>query len=203
MNEDKNKKITCYSDGEQDMMNKTQQWRGTLFEPLLQLLVKLKITPNILTFISLLSGIAFCFVFYTNKPTAFILLALHVLLDGLDGPLARYTGRASNQGSFTDTTADQIVVTCSTIAFIHAGYISIVAGGLYIFLYTMVVIFAMVRSTLAIPYSWLVRPRFIVYTWFIIEVYLLPGSINYVLWFFTFLLGIKMLTGFIKIRKKL
>ena len=45
---------------------------------------------------------------------------------------------------------------------IATDYAGIWAGGLYVFFYTMVVIFAMVRSALAIPYSWLVRPRFII-----------------------------------------
>jgi hypothetical protein len=78
-----------------------------------------------------------------------------------------------------------------------------VAGGLYVFFYTLVVVFAMIRNSLAIPYSWLVRPRFFVYVWILIEVYWLPGTIDYVLWAFTGLLMIKMASGFIKIRCKL
>ncbi len=67
----------------------------------------------------------------------------------------------------------------------------------------MVVAFAMIRNSMAIPYSWLVRPRFIVYAWLLVETYWLPGTIEYVLWTFGALLGWKMLTGFRRIRRVL
>jgi hypothetical protein len=63
--------------------------------------------------------------------------------------------------------------------------------------------FAMVRNALSIPYSWLVRPRFFVYVWFFVETYYLPGTIDYVLWFFNALLGAKVLTGYWKIRARI
>jgi hypothetical protein len=59
---------------------------------------------------------------------------------------------------------------------------SLVAGGVYVSVYTVVVLFAMARNTLQIPYSWLVRPRFVVYGWIGVESISLPGTLNYVLW---------------------
>lgn len=197
-------KVTCYSGGEGRFMQVTQALRGWLFGPLLGLLAQLKIRPNHLTLLSLLAGLAFCPVFlWVSKGTAFALLIAHVLLDGLDGPLARFTGTASNQGSFTDTTSDQVVVAFTTVTMIYAGHASVWAGGLYLFFYTMVVIFAMVRNALAIPYAWLVRPRFLVYAAFPVEVHLWRGSLNLLLWAVTVLLAIKMLTGFLRIRKSI
>jgi phosphatidylglycerophosphate synthase len=197
-------KVTCYSDGEGAFMQGSQELRGRLFRPLLAGLARLGLTPNHLTLLSLLTGLAFCPLFlWSSKAVAFGLLLAHVLLDGLDGPLARYLRTASNQGSFTDTTADQVVVAFSTVTLIHAGQAGAWAGGLYVFFYSMVVIFAMVRNALAVPYSWLVRPRFLVYAWFPVEVYLWPGSLNILLWIVTLLLAVKMLTGFIQIRRRL
>lgn len=197
-------KVTCYSEGESEFMRQSQELRGRLLQPLLAVLARLRVTPNQLTFLSLAAGLAFCPVFIWRYPLpAFGLLLGHVLLDGLDGPLARFTRRASNQGSFTDTTADQIVVAFSTVTLIHTGHAGIWPGGLYLFFYSMVVIFAMVRNALAIPYSWLVRPRFLVYAWFPIEVYLWPGSLSILWWLLSILLGIKMLTGFIQIRRQM
>lgn len=183
-------------------MRRSQELRGRWLHPLLRILARVHLTPNQLTGLSLLAGLAFCPVFlWGNKIFALGLLLAHVLLDGLDGPLARYTRRASNQGSFTDTAADQVVVTFTTVMLIHAGHIAVWPGGLYIFFYGTVVLFAMVRNALAIPYSWLVRPRFLVYAWIPLEVYAWPGSLNFALWIISSLLGIKMITGFIKIRR--
>jgi hypothetical protein len=86
---------------------------------------------------------------------------------------------------------------------IATGYASAWPGGLYISFYCIVVFFAMVRSALSIPYSWIVRPRFIVYLWFPLEVYLWRGSLNYILWLSALVLAIKMLSGFIRIRRSI
>ena len=46
-------------------------------------------------------------------------------------------------------------------------------------------------------------PRFFVYLWIPVEANWLPGSIDIVVWIFTALLAIKMLSGFLRIRKNL
>jgi phosphatidylglycerophosphate synthase len=196
-------KADCYSARERAAMVWTQQLRSRLLAPLLKLLAACGVTPDQLTLLSLAAGLAFCPLYFVSPPAAMVLLALHVLLDGLDGPLARHTRVASHKGSFTDTMSDQLVVVATTITLMYAHVIGVTAGGAYIFLYTVVVLFAMVRNVLAIPYSWLVRPRFAVYAWMIVETYCWPGSIDYVLWLFNVLLAVKLLTGFIRIRQRI
>ncbi|HIF33375.1 MAG TPA: hypothetical protein EYQ75_17370 [Planctomycetaceae bacterium] len=109
--------------------------------------------------------------------------------------MARFKNVDSPRGSFTDTVSDQIVVVATTITLMWAETVSIPAGGVYIFLYTTVVAFATVRNALAVPYSWLVRPRFVVYAWLLVESAFWPGSIEYVIWVYNLLLGFKMITG--------
>jgi len=193
----------CYSAGERDWMIYTQQLRGRVLRPFLTVLNRCGIKPDHLTLISLVTGLLFCPLFFWWKELAFGLLLLHVLLDGLDGPLARHLNVASRRGSFTDTICDQSVIAGCTITLMFAGTIGIIPGTLYVFLYTVVVLFAMVRNALKIPYSWLVRPRFAVYLWLLVETYLWPGTIDYVLWGFNVVLLIKMLTGFLQIRKRI
>lgn len=199
----KSKIADCYSDGERNWMLRTQQLRARLFRPLLEILERVSVTPDHLTLLSFLCGLAFCPVYFWSQGTAFGLLFLHVLIDGLDGPLARHLGVDSRRGSFTDTIADQSVIAACTMTLMFAGTVSIIPGTLYVFLYTVVVLFAMARNSLGIPYTWLIRPRFAVYLWLIVEAWLWPGTIGYVLWFFNGLLLIKMLTGFLKIRRRI
>jgi len=196
-------KADCYSAGERDWMLATQRWREQALAPLLRSLVRVQVTPNDLTLLSLLAGLAFCPLWLVSRPAAMVALLVHVLLDGLDGPLARFTNVASRRGSFTDSMADQIVVTGVTITLMATGVVGIVPGGAYVFLYTLVVAFAMIRNALAVPYSWLVRPRFIMYGWLLVETYAWPGSLEWLLWTFNVLLAWKVLTGFRKIRSKI
>lgn len=197
-------KINCYSGGEGAFMDWSQSLRGCWLEPALRWMAKLGLRGNHITLLSMLAGLGFCPVFlWGSRPIAFGLLVLHVLLDGLDGPLARFRGQASNRGSFTDTMADQLVVTATAVTMIHAGYAGAWPGGLYVFFYAVVVAFAFARNALEAPYSWLFRPRFIVFIWFVIEVYAWAGSLEWVLWIATALLALKCLTGFITIRRRM
>ena len=196
-------KADCYAASERNMMVFTQQVRGWLLAPLLRLLTALGVKPDHLTFLSLLAGLAFCPLFFVSKPAAFVMIALHVLLDGLDGPLARHAGVASRKGSFTDTMSDQTVIVASTLTLMWCGIAGLVPGALYMVTYTVVVLFAMARNALDTPYSWLVRPRFYVYAWFAVETYWLPGTIDYLLWVCVVLLAIKALSGFVRIRKRI
>lgn len=196
--------ITCYSGGEDDFMKWSQSLRGKWLLPLLRRMARAGLQANHITMASLIAGLAFCPTFlWGSKAAAFALLALHVILDGLDGPLARFWRKASNRGSFTDTMADQIVVTTTAIAAIHAGIAGPWPAGLYIFFYTVVVAFAFARNAMDAPYSWLFRPRFLIFAWLVVEIYWWPGTLNWVLWSSTALLAIKCLTGFIKIRNRM
>jgi phosphatidylglycerophosphate synthase len=198
-------KADCYSATERSAMEVTQQWRGWLLRPTMTAVAAWGVTADHVTAASLVAGLTFCPLFIWSKPAALVMLALHILLDGVDGTLARHTGTTSRRGSFTDSVSDQIVVVATTVTLMATPQhiVGIWPGGLYVFVYTMVVAFAMVRNALAVPYSWVVRPRFIVYAWFVIELYLVPGTIDYVLWLFNGLLAWKMATGFLRIRRKI
>ena len=193
----------CYSDGERKAMEWAQRLRGTVLNPVLQILTRLQVTPDHLTLISLLSGLSFCAVWFWSKPAALTGLFIHVLLDGLDGPLARHLNSASRRGSFTDTIADQTVITATTITLMADHVIEIAAGGIYLSVYAIVVAMAMVRNAMDIPYSLLFRPRFLVYGWFVVETYCLPGTISGLLWLINALLAWKLFTGFVSLRRHL
>lgn len=194
--------VNCYSESEASFMAHSRALRVRIMGPLLRLLDCCGVTPNQVTLLSLLAGLMFCPLFAWNALTAaYIMLVLHALLDAIDGPLARYQGSASSQGSITDTMADQLVVTFTTLALIAAGIVGTWVGGLYIFAYSVVVIFAMIRSALSIPYCWLIRPRFIIYLWIPLEMSVWDGSLDVLMWISTALLAVNMLTGFIRIRR--
>ncbi len=193
----------CYSSSERRMMNAGQRLRAWLLASALKALDQRGIHADHITALSLGAGLAFCPLFFVSKPLAFAMLALHVLLDGLDGPLARLRNDASRKGSFTDSMADQIVIAASTTTLMAAGTVAILPGTLYILAYTLVVLFAMIRNAIGIPYRWLLRPRFIVYVWLIVETYYYPGTINIAVWAFALLLSAFAIRGFFRIRAKL
>ena len=196
-------KADCYSGGERAAMEWTQRARGRLLGPLLRLLAALRVTPDHLTLASLLVGLLFCVLWFWSPAAALAALLIHVLLDGLDGPLARHLGLASRRGSFTDTVADQTVISATAITLMADRVIDVAAGGVYLSAYTAVVAIPMVRNAMEIPYSWLLRPRFLVYGWILVEAFFWPGTINQVLWLINAVLIWKLLTGFFHLRERL
>jgi phosphatidylglycerophosphate synthase len=205
MTDDSNSKGDCYSAGERASMEWTQRLRGRWLFPILSWLSRCGIRADHVTFLSLLSGLAFCPVYPLAPGWGLALLGLHVVLDGIDGPLARHTNSVKRSGSFVDTVCDQCVIAATTMTLMALSppRIGVPAGVLYLFLYTMVVAFAMVRNAIGVPYRWIIRPRFYVYGWLVIETYVWPGTLETLIWICIGLLSLKFLSGFHRLRNSL
>ena len=193
----------CYSARDRRMMDWWSSVRAKLLRPLVALLERFDVSADLVTLAAFISGLAFSLVLAWSPAAALGALALHVILDGLDGPLARFRGTAGRRGSFTDTLCDQTVVTASTAALVVGGYLHALPAMLYVFVYTMVVIFAMVRNALRVPYRFVVRPRFFVYLWIPLEVYLWPGSLTWVVSLSLLFLTYAMGRGVVRLRRVL
>ncbi len=204
MNNENQEKKDCYSAGDRKLMEFSQRIRGAALLPVLRLLTRAGIRPNHISFISLLFGWgAVWFLYSSQNYIALTVLFLHVLADGLDGPLARYQKVSSNAGSFVDTLVDQIIITSLTIVLMDRGIVGIFPGGIYIFVYTAVITFSMVRNAIHIPYLWILRPRFLVYFWLILEFSLLPNTINWIVWLCNGILTVNFYDGFRQLKKNI
>ena len=207
MTDDLPNKVDCYADSERDGMVRYQNFKDRRLAPLLDVLTRCGITPNRMTLISTLIGLAFVPAYFWSPGLAFGLLIAHLILDGVDGPLARHTGTASQAGSFVDTVGDQVVVVATTIALMasddESRVIGIVSGSIYCLTYTIVVGFAMIRNALRVPYRFILRPRWIVSVWMIVDHYFLRETLDYLIWGCNALLIVLTITGFEAIRSAL
>ncbi len=199
-------KADCYSDGERAAMEWGQRIRARALAPLLKLLSRLSISADLVTGLSLLVGLAAIVMLAVGwQWAAVVCLVFHVLLDALDGPLARMQGTASPRGSFADTLADQIVVTGVAIWWIATNPQTwqIVMGCSFVFLYTLVVAIAMVRNAMEVPYTWLIRPRFFFFAALVVDGIFFLKSTIIVLAVSNLLLAIKAGSGFLVLRSNL
>ena len=142
------KSTDCYGSWERAAMNASRRFRIKLFGPLLPAIDKWGVSADAITLISLVFGLAFCPLYFESVPMALTALLVHVVLDGLDGTVARLKGTASPKGSLADTMADQIGVTGVTATLIVSGMVGTYIGVIYVFLYTLVVVFSVVRLSL-------------------------------------------------------
>ncbi len=206
MPESDDHKSDCYAAGERQWMEYGQNLRAYWLQSMLVVLTKCHISPDLITYLAGALGLSFVPLWLLGyKLLAIAMVTIHVLLDGLDGPLARFQGIASPRGSFVDTFTDQLVVTGVTIAWMLGApsALHVAAGSLYLFLYVLVVAMAMVRNAMAIPYSWLVRPRFFVYFAIVLDWWLQWELTVVVLVICNTLLAIKCISGFMALRRDL
>jgi phosphatidylglycerophosphate synthase len=190
----------CYSAGERKWMVLTQNWRGQWLAAWLDRLTRAGVTPDHVTVISVVFGLAAAVLYSLNPVVSLGCLALHVVLDGIDGPLARRQQTASPRGSFTDTMADQTVVTAVSLTLMASGALPVLPGGAYIVLYAVVALFAIARNALSRPYAWLARPRFLFYAWIAADLWLWPATLGWLVWCCNVLLAWSAFSGFIAIR---
>ena len=203
MTQKKKLNADCYSSGDRILMEKSQKLRAKWLEPVLKWLKENNLKADTITMASLVTGLLFTPLFLYSPFWALIALLLHSVLDGLDGPLARYTSSDSAKGSLTDTFSDQIIVATSTATLIMSGHLHSMNGTAYIFLYTLVITFSMIRNAMDIPYQHLVRPRFIVYLMVPISLYWRHPALNVTVLIFNIPLLFYMIAGYRRIRNEI
>lgn len=83
-------------------------------------LSKLKVTPNMITLLSLIVGVlaALSYIFLDSIILSIILLWTSGLLDVVDGTLARLTNKQSSFGTILDISFDRIVEICLIMALV-------------------------------------------------------------------------------------
>ena len=102
--------VDYFNDKEREKQKGFARLRDAAVAPLLPILKRLGIGPNTITLLgvaALLAGLAAAAI---NPVWYAVGLVFYVVLDGLDGPVARHQGKSSPIGALADITADQIGV---------------------------------------------------------------------------------------------
>lgn len=158
--------LNYFSDGEYVTQQKFKKIRDKVFGVFVGTFRMLHITPNVISIIGVLSLIAFVY-FATSSPIiAFAILVLHVVLDGLDGVLARATNAQSQGGAFLDMVCDHSGMVIVTTTLIFYSILNPVIGLIYVYLYTLLVVFITIRNLLKRPIKWAFRSKYILYALF-------------------------------------
>lgn len=106
------------------IVEKSRHLRNKIFDKPANLLIKLKVSPNMITSLSFLSGLVAAYFLFQNYWLFFIFGVLHLLLDGLDGVVARKANKETKLGMYLDLITDRLVnlVLLIRISFFLADY---------------------------------------------------------------------------------
>lgn len=153
-----------HSRGELVVTSRFNQFKDSLLSPLTLLLRLAHVKPLYLSLAGLtilLFTLTLSLLFY--QPLYFLAgLLTHLILDGLDGPLARRQ-KTTAPGVLADVTADYIGIIAASLFISYFNYAPSALAIIYTLLYTIVMALAIIRNVLKIPYRFLFRPRLYVY----------------------------------------
>ena len=162
-----------YSVGQRALLTVARPILTRFSTPILHTLANWRVSPNLLSLLQIPLGIAMILLIDSSRIAVLILIGICLLLDMLDGLLARYTHNASPYGALIDQMADQVREVLTIAAVVQSGALSGVIGTVYGVLYPL----SNVGLYLVNQQSGSVRPTFkSVLTFYpFLAVYLLGG----------------------------
>jgi phosphatidylglycerophosphate synthase len=162
------KPLNWFAASEQGWQERFRELRNQLLAPLLRILTRCGIRPNWVSATGLLILIPFTWLFLRNAGPesavwALVPLLAHLVLDGIDGPLARYQGRTDSVGSLVDMVCDHLAFAWVCITLVHVELLHRTWGCLYILFYTLAIVQLVLLNQLGRPFRFVVRTKMVLY----------------------------------------
>jgi phosphatidylglycerophosphate synthase len=131
--------------------------REKILRPFLKLLYKDHITANYITNLRLMLAILFFLIFNEYRTISLIIITFAILLDLLDGPIARYEHFSSDRGKFLDIVVDSIsyLMIISTFVYFNINFILI---ALHIVSINYAYLFAIIKKNELKKSDWIIHP---------------------------------------------
>jgi len=152
-----------------DVYRKTAQ---ALLSPVVRFLVYLNVSPNLISLMQILGGVVIFYLIAPYPRVALVVFLMTLLLDTLDGALARSSGRSSPFGALVDQFSDHAREAIVIAGLATAGALSPAPAVLYVFVYITfnLTLFLCNYNTVALPLVLksylLVYPAIFLYLWF-------------------------------------
>jgi len=197
------KNLNYFSESESNSMYKFQEFRNKIFLPISKLLMKVGLTANIISYIGLFVLIGFILNINSNPVSAVVFLALHVFIDAFDGPLARLMNQEGNSGAFTDMICDHTGMAVVVVTLIWANLVDPILASIYLYIYTMLIIFVVIRNQMKVPIKFVIRTKYYLYALFALFAIWNLNFLDQGLLLFTVLMLPSLFSSYFVIKKSL
>jgi len=159
-----------YGNFEMGFLLKVHKIKEKVFLPLIKVLTFCKINAHIISFISaLVTIITFYYSIELMNPLYFVLgIWIHMILDGIDGTLARYQKKDSTTGALIDVIGDQFGITLMCFFAYFFNYVNVINISVFFVLYLIVLLISLYLMFNKARYEIVIRPRIFFYiavTW--------------------------------------
>lgn len=161
-----------FGDKEAAKQQKFKDARDKFLQKPVVFLTRLGIKPNGVTFFAVLLFFIACGIVMKYPFLGGLLGLFYCLLDGLDGPLARYQGLQSKAGSLIDIFADQIgiiVLPLLSVVYFDTNFIFAYMFGLF---YIVEIFLLTILNALKINFGFVLRVKYFYYGLFLLCAFL-------------------------------
>jgi len=155
---------------------KWRNFRDKVSRPFCDFFHKHGITHNHLSYLGLAMVIPFIYFFGFNPWLSYIFILLNLFFDSLDGPMARFSGKASTRGAVVDIMFDHLSFFIIFLTFLYFGLLNPFWGSVYLVNYVIMLAFIIFCRGLRIKFFPVIRSKYYVYMVFFI--WLMTGQ-NY------------------------
>jgi phosphatidylglycerophosphate synthase len=164
--------LSYFADGELKFQHSFRSLRDRLLRPLSVACLKVGITADVVSGLAAAMLVPFGVLLFSDAgwapPAAAFCLLLHVLLDGLDGPLARLAGTDGPAGAFTDMCLDHAGYLAVTTLLAFSALVDGAAACLYASTYTLSVALIVVLNMLQRPLRIAIRTKYVFYALYVL-----------------------------------
>jgi phosphatidylglycerophosphate synthase len=161
-------KLSIFSEKENSFYLKCRNGREKVLMPIAAAIANTGISASYITFAGLLLMVPFVYFFRFNPWFSLIFLLLSLLLDSIDGTVARLQKADSERGAFNDFIADYTVYMIVFLTMLFYGLLNPFWATFHTFNYLtmqMLVIYANYKEIEVFP---VIRSKFLVYLFFVI-----------------------------------
>ena len=157
-----------FAEREQDSQKRFQSLLDRLFNPIVRLLIRCRVSADMISLLSMLQLIPFGVLLLRATQPADVAIAsifvwLHVILDAFDGPIARHNGTAGPAGAFTDMSVDHSGMLITATLLTAAGFVDGTVGVVYASSYTLAIVFTIWLNMIGRPFAVVLRTKYILY----------------------------------------
>lgn len=130
--------------------------RSAFFRPIAIVLSKMRISPDLISYSGLLAMAGFAWALGNGHTLrAFWLIVAVLVIDQLDGAVARYNRTNSDRGKFVDVLVDSTTFSIFVIGLMHAGWLGAATGGMLIYLAIVSRVLMIIRKNIGRHSDWL------------------------------------------------
>jgi phosphatidylglycerophosphate synthase len=189
-----------YSALERRFIGPFRRGLATVMEPIVAALAWARVSPNALSASQIVGGFVVLALVPEQPRLAFVLFVAVLLLDGLDGALARATGKASPFGGLVDQYCDHIREVTVIGGMALFGGLAILPAVLYGIVYTGLNLTIYLANAHGAPVPWAIKswlvvyPGLFLYLWFGLDVLTPAVVLSEALMLVVILIGLRNLS---------